>query len=152
MIPEVAALAAAAEAFCASQKGANWDEYQSLQEAVEALRIRRTRPAGPVTYEETEREWGEVTVGDEIFSVKTGRWYEVTRTVLDPKAGTIKLNITGSARPIVRAVAESVLVKRGVLGEAADSFQLLWSAQTRPEHVGVTGTGPMIHETEEDSE
>lgn len=147
MIPEVAAVVAAAEMLVDTPGVVPPDG--ELARAVEALRMRRTRAAGSPTYEETDRTWGEVTAGDEILSVKTQKWYEVSSSVTDDRSGKVKVHIKGSPKPILRELTDPVRVKRGVLGDAADMFQLLWSGQSRAEHVGTQGIGPMIGVTEE---
>lgn len=160
MIPEVAAVVEAAGAMvdaCGAWTNGlgPGDEYpyRALVEAVEALRMRASRPVGAVTYEEQDRTWGEATAGDEILSTKTGRWYEVANSVRTPD-GNIKLNIKGSAKPIIRPVGDPVKIKRGVLGDAADTLELLWSG---PHNLGAARTetkdvGPMIKSTEETEE
>lgn len=129
MIPEVAAVIQAAKAWAAVPPHVEpWVEVEALRTAVNALEIRETRAAGP-TYEETDRTWGEVVIGDEILSVKTRKWYEVTGSVLT-QDGKMKINIKGSTKPVQRDPAEAVRVKRGVLGDAADLFQVLFSGTT----------------------
>lgn len=130
MIPEVAAVIAAAEAYVDSDSSV--DQHNALFDAVTALRKRQQRPASPRT-EETSRTWGEVVDGDEILSVKTGRWYEVTGTVLLDDGVTVKVNIRQAPhKPILRPASDPVMVKRGITGDAVDLFQVLWSAQTAP--------------------
>jgi hypothetical protein len=153
MIPEVAAVLEAAIRMVdgPDRLGA----VGELTKAVEAYKIRASRPAGAVTYEETDRTWGEVVVQDEILSEKTGRWYEVTRSVTSPDGTSIKLNIKGSAKPIIRPVGDPVKVKRGVLGDAADTLELLWSGTyTLGQYAkdDTTGAGPMIQSHEETQE
>jgi hypothetical protein len=162
VIPEVAAVVEAARRMVDSvgdpTKGLGpGDEYayRALVEAVEALEIRASRPAGAVTYEETDRTWGEVVVQDEILSEKTQRWYEVTRSVMAPDGATIKVNIKGSVKPIIRPVSDPVRLKRGVMGDSVDTLELLFSGtyalgQHRAD--AVTGTGPMIQSHEETQE
>lgn len=151
MIPEVAAVVAAAKAW-ASGAGDPKTNMATLMAAVDALTIRETRPAGQVTHEETDRTWGEVVTGDEILSAKTNRWYEVRNSVIDSTAGTIKVNIKGTIKPIIRPIADPVKVKRGVMGDAVDTLDLIWSGINQPQHVGTTGTGPMITAQEEESD
>lgn len=127
------------------------DRMAALMAAVDALEVRESRPGGVVTYEETERTWGEVVTGDEILSEKTRRWYEVTRSVTDDTTGKVKINIKGSPKPIVRGYLDPVKVKRGKLGDAADTFQLLWSGQTKTDSAIAlsAGSGPMMAAEEE---
>jgi hypothetical protein len=157
MIPEVAAVVRAAKDLCS---GGGWTPDDSarrvaLEEAVDALLVRESRPAGSVTHEETDRTWGEVVAQDEILSAKTNRWYEVTNSALNETAGTIKINIKGSPKPIIRPIGDPVRVKRGELGDAADLMTLLWSGthtlgQFRTDVT--TGVGPMIQSHEETQE
>jgi hypothetical protein len=131
MIPEVGAVLVAAKAVVDSMAGftPRAEAMVALTEAVEALAIRETRAAGGPTYEEQDRTWGEVVVQDEILSDKTGKWYEVTGSGLT-KEGKMKVSIKGSTKPILRDPVDPVRVKRGVMGDAADLFQLLWSGTT----------------------
>jgi hypothetical protein len=150
MIPEVAAVVAAAEAFASSGVYSSAPEHRALMAAVEAYRMRATRPAGQVTHEETDRTWGEVVTGDEILSSKTNRWYEVRNSVIDATAGTIKINIRGTVKPIIRKLGDPVKVKRGVMGDAVDTLDILWSGITVSDRAATTGAGPMITEQEEE--
>jgi hypothetical protein len=122
MIPEVAAVIAAAEAYVD-----NSGSRTELIQAVEALREQRNRPAGQTAKEEQDRTWGEVVVDDEILSVKTGRWYEVTRSVMNHETGIVKVNVKGNPNPITRPASDLVRLRRGTSGDAVDSFELLWS-------------------------
>jgi hypothetical protein len=150
MIPEVAEVVAAAKAYAHS--GQDVGGRGRLLAAVDALEIRESRAAGGPTYEEEDREWGEVVVGDEILSVKTNRWYEVTRTVTDG-TGKVKVNIKGAPQPIVRKITDPVKVKRGVLGDAADLFTILWSADTGSARtVATQGVEPLPAEVTSDEE
>lgn len=128
MIPEVAAVVQAAKAYHA-HGDTSVDYHNALMEAVDALLIRETRAPGGPTYEEEDRTWGEVVVQDEIQAPKTGQWYEVTSMALT-KEGKVKVSIKGSTKPIIRDPNEAIRVKRGVMGDAADMFQLLWSGTT----------------------
>lgn len=153
MIPEVAAVVEAAIRMVDGPDRV--DAIGELTRAVEAYKIRASRPAGAVTYEEEDRTWGEVIAGDEILSAKTGRFYEVTNTVPTPDGKSVKLNIRGSAKPIIRPLGDPVRLKRGVLGDAADTLDLLWSgthaiSQWRGE--ATKDAGPMIKTREEEEE
>lgn len=159
MIPEVAAVVEAALALVADpHSGISTREGTGLEltRAVEAYKIRASRPAGAVTYEEQDRTWGEVVAGDEILSAKTGRFYEVFRSVLSPDGKSIKVNIkgAGAAKPIIRPVGDPVRLKRGISGDAVDLFQVLFSGDYT---LGggrdtAAGAGPMLASTEEDEE
>lgn len=158
VIPEVAAVVAAAKALC-SDGGWTADDSArrvALEEAVDALIIRESRPVGAVTYEETDRTWGEVVAGDEILSAKTNRFYEVLNSVPTPDGKSIKLNIKSSPKPIIRPLGDPVRVKRGILGDAADTLDLLWSgthalSQWRGDVV-TKDAGPMVKTREEEEE
>ena len=150
VIPEVAAVVAAAKDLVANHRSLIADPaLRPIVEAVEALAIRETRPAGQVTHEETERTWGDVVTGDEILSAKTGRWYEVRNSVIDAATGTIKINIKGNLKPIIRPLGDPVKVKRGIMGDAVDTLDILWSGVIISERIASTGAGPMITEQEE---
>jgi hypothetical protein len=145
----------AARAWASNGAASRAAETSNLLDAVAALEMRASRPVGAVTYEETDRTWGEVVIQDEILSEKTQRWYEVTRSVVSPDGATIKVNIRGSLKPIIRPVGEPVKVKRGVMGDSVDTLELLFSGtyalgQHRAD--AVTGTGPMIQSQEETQE
>lgn len=128
MPPEVAAVVEAARHVADSYRGydGNGPAMAALITAVEALKMREDRPAGP-TYEEQDRTWGEVVAGDEVLSEKTRKWYEVTTTALDDATGKVKIRIKGAPKPIIRTPTEPVKLKRGIHGDAADLFAILFS-------------------------
>jgi hypothetical protein len=72
----------------------------------------------------TEIEWHELAEGDQLKSVKNGRFYEVTG-VIALKDGH-HITLAGVPKPIVRpAPAEPrAFVKRGATGRAVDLFIL----------------------------
>ncbi len=99
-----------------------------LAEAVEALDARdaATR-SGVARMEKQDRTWGEVVVGDEVYSGKTGKYYPVVSTKTNERTKTVQVMIQGSSKPIVRPVGEPTKIQRGVLGEGVDMFAILWS-------------------------
>jgi hypothetical protein len=101
------------------------EDSMRLVAAVEALQAERADPDAP-----TEREitWGQVVAGDEIYSPKTDRWYEVTRAV-HPGNGKSKINAKGIPKPLQPDSAALIKVRRGETGVAVDMFaSVLWSA------------------------
>jgi hypothetical protein len=100
-----------------------------LQEAVEALQAERTDPSAP---QEQDLTWGQVVEGDEIYSAKTNRWYEVTAASHRPPASTI--NAKGIPKALHPKSADPVRIRRGGTGLAVDMFaSVLWSGQSRAE-------------------
>ncbi|HET6262461.1 MAG TPA: hypothetical protein VFG99_09520 [Chloroflexia bacterium] len=147
MIPEVAAVVEAARYLIKNTDViGRWEA--PLAEALAALDARSERPAGQSEMEEQDRTWDEVVTGDEILSVKTGRWYPVAATARTPE-GQARVMLKGSAKPITRAPADPVRLRRGVDGDAADLFMVLWSGQSRAETVGTQEDEPMAASEEE---
>ncbi len=71
-----------------------------------------------LTTTEKEITWGEVVTEDEIFSAKTGKWYEVITVI---RAGDrVKITAKGLPKVITPLASGSVKVRRGPSGEAAD--------------------------------
>lgn len=106
------------------------DEFQNLGEAVAALEAERAAGGRVVT--ETIRTWSEVVEGDEIFSVKTRKWYEVTESGAMPE-GRWKIVAKGLPKPIRPVAAGDVTVRRGETGAVVDMFaSVLWSGPTLP--------------------
>jgi len=131
-MPEVGRVLDAARALC---RGAtpwhyeNADRLADLECALENLDARLNSAGSDPTKEIQDRVWGEVVEGDEILSDKTGKWYEVVRTVRSMDDATIKVNIKNVPhKPITRHVGAPVKLKRGVTGEAADVLEVLWSS------------------------
>ncbi len=75
--------------------------------------------------------WGQVVESDEIYSTKTGKWYEVVRTVAAP-GGQVKVWTAASPKPFLRPAAEQTTVRRGPTGAAVDVFQIIFSGPTGP--------------------
>lgn len=134
MMPEVGRVLDAARLVVSALPGftGRVDAIEALREAMEALDAKLALAGHEPSKVEQERAWGEVVAGDEILSAKTNRWYEVTRMIKDGK-GRVKVNILGSPKPITREIMERTMVRRGVMGEAADILETLWSMQTRPD-------------------
>lgn len=102
---------------------------RDLIEAVQALQAER---ADPNAVQEQDLTWGQVVEGDEIYSAKTDRWYEVTAAGHRPPVSTV------SAKGIPKALhpksADPVRVRRGGTGLIVDMFaSVLWSGQSRAE-------------------
>jgi hypothetical protein len=96
-----------------------------LHRAVAALEAERADPDAPT---EQEITWSQVVEGDEIYSPKTDRWYEVTRAV-HPAGGKSKINAKGIPKPLQPDSAALVKVRRGPTGVAVDMFaSVLWSS------------------------
>lgn len=98
-----------------------------LRDAVDALRAERADPDAP---QERDLSWGQVVEGDEIYSDKTKRWYEVTRAVHSGGTeGKSLINAKGIPRGLKPNSADPVKVRRGPTGNAVDMFaNVLWSA------------------------
>lgn len=82
---------------------------------------------------EVSTRWGLVVEGDEIYSAKTKKWYEVTGSVSIKDTGKVKIFARGIPKAFERTAADPVTVRRGPTGEAVDVIQLIFSAQTMPE-------------------
>jgi hypothetical protein len=108
-----------------------------LYGAVDALLAERADPATPT---EQDITWGQVVVGDEIYSDKTRRWYEVTNTViLGSDTGRVKIHVKGLPEPIEPKLIAPVTVRRSEMGKAVDMFaSVLWSGQALPDQPAAT--------------
>ena len=150
-MPEAGRVIDAARRFLAGPLDGSDGAVAELEDAMAALDAKLARAGHEPSREEQDRTWGEVVEGDQILSVKTNRWYEVTRTVANK--GKVKLNIKGSAKPIERERADPVKVRRGVTGEGMDILEVLWSAQTRPTYTPTSDeVGPMLTDKVEDDD
>lgn len=95
-----------------------------LHQAMTALEAER---ADPDASTEQEITWSQVVEGDEIYSPKTDRWYEVTRAAHG--AATSTINAKGIPKALKPVSAHKVKVRRGPTGNAVDMFaNVLWSA------------------------
>jgi hypothetical protein len=76
----------------------------------------------------TERGWHEVAEGDELRSVKNGKFYKITRT-LKVKGG-YEITLEGVPKTITRpTIAEpSATVRRGATGDAIDLLGHVFSS------------------------
>lgn len=101
--------------------------HAELSDAVDALRAERADPDAP---QERDLSWGQVVEGDQIYSDKTKRWYEVTRAVHSGGTeGKSLINAKGIPRGLKPNSADPVKVRRGPTGNAVDMFaSVLWSA------------------------
>lgn len=107
------------------------DELQSLDEAVAALDAERFDSIKD-GHREIPTTWDQVVEGDEIYSAKTRRWYEVREAGALPE-GRRKIVAAGLPRPIKPMAVGDVLVRRGRTGQAVDMFaSVLWSMPTTP--------------------
>jgi hypothetical protein len=96
---------------------------------MEALEAERADPAAPL---EISTTWDQVVEGDEIYSAKTRRWYQVREAGALPE-GRRKIVAAGLPRPIRPMAVGDVLVRRGQTGKAVDMFAgVLWSMPTMP--------------------
>lgn len=82
---------------------------------------------------EIPTRWGLVVEGDEIFSDRTKRWYEVTGSVSIKGTHKVKIFARGIPKAFERDAGEATTVRRGPTGQAVDTIQLVFSAQTMPE-------------------
>lgn len=86
-----------------------------------------------MTKPEVPTQWGLVVEGDEIYSTKTQKWYEVTGSVTVKGTSRVKIFARGIPRAFERDAREDVTVRRGPTGKAVDVLALVFSAQTMPE-------------------
>lgn len=83
-----------------------------------AGRLEAERAAKP---DEAEHPWGEVVTTDEIYSVKTARWYRVLEvTRLDDWKTRVRLE--GVTKPFTNDSSARVLVRRSPMGQAVDTW------------------------------
>jgi len=74
-------------------------------------------------------------VGDEIYSDRLDRWYEVTTTVaMIEKPGHVKIWAKGLPKAIEPKAGGPVRVRRGEMGQAVDILaSVVWSGQSSPD-------------------
>lgn len=72
---------------------------------------------------ETEA-WGRLVSGDQIWSEKVGKWFEVLE--VRTAGGRTTALLAGGVR-FTKPAGETVKVKRSDLGLAMDRFETLWS-------------------------
>lgn len=79
--------------------------------------LERERAAGEPRV--SERTWAEVVEGDEIYSARTGRWYEVieSRRQTEERMAIMAKGLPKILKP---KAADPVRLKRGASGDAAD--------------------------------
>lgn len=82
---------------------------------------------------EIKTTWGMVVEGDEIFSAKTGKWYQVRGSLSIQGTTKVKIFAVGIPKGFEREAGEAVTVRRGLTGKAVDVFQIIFSGQTMPE-------------------
>jgi len=148
MTPGERVVLAAADAITDADGTINYlADFEPLEAAVQALRTERNgRPETELA--ELDITYGQVVEGDEILSVRVGKWYEVTAVVAlaggkvritMPKTGSVKL---GRKPHHEFDAANPVRVRRGVTGQAVDMFAtVLWSVATKPRDEPVTEPG-----------
>lgn len=92
--------------------------------------------------------YGQVVEGDEIKSVRTGKWYEVTSTSTTDKLASIRMKDVG---PLLIKPAAAELPpgthRRGRTGKAVDLFVVAFSGQNIPSAPEII---PSKSESEED--
>jgi hypothetical protein len=96
-------------------------------------------------------KWGMVVEGDEIKSVKTGRWYAVQSTSTNRTEARIRL--AGVAKMLTRPVSGEVpadIHRRGPTGAAVDLFVVAFSGPNLPVDVPDRAVGPTLSERNED--
>jgi len=95
--------------------------------------------------------WGMVVEGDEIKSVKTGRWYAVSSTSTTPTDARVRL--VGVAKMLIRPLRDEVpanIHRRGPTGDAVDMFVVAFSGPNRPIEVVDEAAGPILSERTEE--
>jgi hypothetical protein len=95
--------------------------------------------------------WGQVVEGDEIKSVKTGRWYAVSST--STTATEARIRLVGVAKLLTRPVGDEVpadIHRRGPTGAAVDLFVVAFSGPNLSVDVPDRAVGPTLSERTED--
>jgi hypothetical protein len=69
--------------------------------------------------------WGEVITEDEVFSSKTGKWYEIIST--SRRGDRVALMIKGQKKIVTPQASDPVKVRRGPSGQAADTIHVIMS-------------------------
>lgn len=84
----------------------------------------------PAPADGVETTWRRVVEGDEVWSVKTRKFYPVTRVSLGP-AG-VKVLMQGIPKAVMRKPDDPVTVRRGATGQAVDVFlDVFYSGEMR---------------------
>lgn len=83
-----------------------------------------------MTMTEIELPWKMIVEGDQIFSAKTGRWYEVRGMVSIKGTSKVKIFAKGIPKAFEREADQTTRVRRGPTGDAVDVFQIIFSGQT----------------------
>lgn len=92
--------------------------------------------------------YGQVVEGDEIKSVKTGKWYEVTSTSTTETTARIRLKGVGPV--LIKPIADELPAgthRRGETGKAVDLFVVAFSGPNIP---SAPETIPTKSESEEE--
>lgn len=77
--------------------------------------------------------YGQVVESDELKSLKTGKWYEVTST--STTETTARIRLKGVAKLLIKPIADEVPAgthRRGQTGRAVDLFAVAFSGQNIP--------------------
>jgi hypothetical protein len=85
-----------------------------LIRALNALKAEREAPATV----ESDRTWGEVVTTDEIFSTKTGKWYDVIE--VRRHGDRVVVHAKGLPKMIKPLAADPVRVRRHLMGRTVD--------------------------------
>jgi hypothetical protein len=151
-MPEAGAVIEAARRFLSGPLDGSDGAVAAMEEAVAALDAKLASLGSEPSRTEQDRTWGEVVAGDEVLSVKTGKWYEVGTTVRTTE-GKAKIMIKGNPKPILRTPSDPVRLKRGVEGDAVDIVEVLFSGTTRATVTrGGGDAGPMLTDKVEDDD
>lgn len=116
MTPAEAAVIAAVERYVPQLPSIQAEH--ALVGALADLRTERQNDGRPMT-------WGEVITEDEVFSDKTGKWYEVVST--SRQGDRVALVIRGQKKIAKPLAADPVKVRRGPSGQAADTIHVIMS-------------------------
>jgi hypothetical protein len=116
MTPAERAVIEVAIAWRQARKNQRMPMDTELLDALDGLDSERAAPAAT----EKDITWAEVVTEDEIFSAKTGRWYEVITTAR--QGDRVKIQAKGLPKIITPPASGSVKVRRGESGQAVDLF------------------------------
>jgi len=96
----------------------------NLAEAVDALdATEHPADGGP---REIPITWGQLVAGDELWSARAGKWFEVLET--KAVGGETEARLTGVGKPFRQPSDTPAKVRRSPMGEAVDLFAtVIWS-------------------------
>lgn len=98
-------------------------DFAPLSYAVEQLEAERAEWR-PYT-------WGQLTEGDQVFSEKAGKWFEVVRVVRNDRDSMVTVSLKGMSKPVTKYLGQDCRVKRGSTGQAVDIVQVIFSGEAR---------------------